>query len=465
MKIFCIIILQISTYSSQLNTIISQYLGNSVAENVNVSMSIRKIGSEEEIYAYQSKMALPPASTLKLFTTATAMDILGSNYTFKTQILKNGPVENSILNGDLILASDGDFSFGSKRLGSNSLKEIVNILKSKNISRITGNIKIEENQHFNIPSEWLMGDLGNYYGAHPKQFSYNENFYTVYFNAGKNVGDSATVSNIFPNSESWKITNLVKTAEKGTGDQVNIINLAPSKEIVLAGTVPQGSVNFEVKGSVPNINEVFVDLLKNECLKNGIEIEGNKISEIPSSDTLAVLNSTALSIIAEHCNFRSVNFFADGLSNFLKSRSKDSVKTYDDFLKSYWKSRDLSLSNFKFLDGSGLSPLNTLSAQTMTSFLAKMHESTQFGAFLKTVPIVGKTGTVVSLDSSGITKGRIHAKSGSISGTRNYAGYFLDEKKEIYAFCIFLNGFNGTAQLLSRQLLQNLMFKMIDLNQ
>jgi hypothetical protein len=41
----------------------------------------------------------------------------------------------------------------------------------------------------------------------------------------------------------------------------------------------------------------------------------------------------------------------------------------------------------------------------------------------------------------------------------------LDEKKEIYSFCIFLNGFNDTAQLFSRQLLQNLMFKMIDLNQ
>jgi D-alanyl-D-alanine carboxypeptidase/D-alanyl-D-alanine-endopeptidase (penicillin-binding protein 4) len=101
----------------------------------------------------------------------------------------------------------------------------------------------------------------------------------------------------------------------------------------------------------------------------------------------------------------------------------------------------------------------------MTSFLAKMHESTQFEVFLKTIPRVGMTGTVGYLDPSGLTKGRIYAKSGSISGTRNYAGYFLDEKKEIYSFCIFLNGFNDTAQLFSRQLLQNLMFKMIDLNQ
>jgi serine-type D-Ala-D-Ala carboxypeptidase/endopeptidase (penicillin-binding protein 4) len=465
MKIFCIIILQISTYSSQLNTIISQYLGNSSTENVNVSMSVRKIGSGEEIYAYQSKMALPPASTLKLLTTGTALDILGSDHTFKTQILRNGTIENNALDGDLVITSNGDFSFGSIRLGLNSLKEIVDVLKSKNIKKITGKIKIEENQHFDIPSEWLMGDLGNYYGAHPKQFNYNENFYTVYFNGGENIGDSATVSGIFPNSESWKIENLVKTAEKGSGDQVNIVNLAPSNEIVLTGTVPQRSVNFEVKGSTPDINEVFIGLVKNECLKNGIEIQGNEMQVNLRNDTLAVLNSPPLSIIAEHCNFRSVNFFADGISNFLKSMASDSVENYDDFLKSYWKTRGLNLSNFKFLDGSGLSPLNTLSTQAMTSFLSKMNSSPQFGSFLKTIQRVGKTGTVVSLDPKGITDGRIYAKSGSISGTRNYAGYFLDEKNEIYSFCIFLNGFNDTAQLFSRQLLQNLMFKMIDLNQ
>ena len=465
MKIFCIIILQISTYSSQLNTIISQYLEKSVAENVNVSMSVRKITYGEEIYAYQAKMALPPASTLKLFTTGTALDVLGSEYTFKTQILKNGIIENNSLNGDLIITSAGDFSFGSKRLGSNSLKEIVDVLKSKNIKRIGGNIKIEENQYFDIPAEWLVGDLGNYYGAHPKQFNYNENFYTVYFNGGQEIGDSASVSKFFPNSDRWKIKNLVKTAEKGTGDQVNIINLAPSNEIVLQGTVPLKSVNFEVKGSIPNINEVFVQLLRNECLKNGIEVLDNIFSGNISKDTLAILNSPSLSTIAEHCNFRSVNFFADGISNYLKSQAADSVDSYDSFLKSYWKSQDLNLSNFKFLDGSGLSPLNTLSTQTMTSFLTKMYASPQFDPFLKSIPRVGKTGTVVSLDPSGVTKGRIYAKSGSISGTRNYAGYFFDEKNEIYAFCIFLNGFNDTAQLLSRQLLQNLMFKMIDLNQ
>jgi D-alanyl-D-alanine carboxypeptidase/D-alanyl-D-alanine-endopeptidase (penicillin-binding protein 4) len=109
--------------------------------------------------------------------------------------------------------------------------------------------------------------------------------------------------------------------------------------------------------------------------------------------------------------------------------------------------------------------MNTFSCQTMTSFLSKMSLSNNFNSFLASIPKVGKSGTVVSLDPSGITRGRIHAKSGSISGTRNYSGYFYSEKNDIYAFSIYLNGINDTIQLFSRQFLQNLLFKMIDLNQ
>lgn len=465
MKIFCIIILQISTYSSQLNTIISQYLGNSSAENTNISISIRKISDEQEIFSYQPKMALPPASTLKLITTGTALDTLGADFKFKTLVKISGQITNGVLDGNIIIVPNGDPSFGSKRLGLNSINQIVDALKLKKIKQINGSVLIEEKNKHVIPNDWLLGDLGNYYGAFPKDFNYNENFYTVYFNGGDKVGDSASIKKVSPSSIKWKIKNNVTTADKGTGDMVNILNLAPYNEIVMNGTVPLKSTNFEVKGSIPNINDVFEDLLILECSKNGITISNQLFITGTQMDTLIVLNSPKLSTITEHCNFRSINFYADGLSNYLISTIADSSQDFNLFLKNYWSKKGLNLSNFNFLDGSGLSPMNTFSCQTMTSFLSKMAISKSFDSFLASIPKVGKSGTVASLDPSGITRGRIHAKSGSISGTRNYSGYFFNEKNEIYAFSIYLNGINDTIQLFSRQFLQNLLFKMIDLNQ
>lgn len=465
MKIFCIIILQISTYSSQLNTIISEYLENPSVENVNLSISLRKTSDEREVFSYQPKMSLPPASTLKLLTTGTALDTLEADFKFKTIVKISGQINKSVLEGNIIIVPNGDPSFGSKRLGLNSINEIVETLKLKKIKQIKGSILIEENRKYQIPNDWLLGDLGNYYGAFPKDFNYNENFYTVYFNGGDKLGDSASIKQIWPSSNAWRIKNNVKTAEKGTGDQVNILNVAPYNEIVMSGTVPLKSINFEIKGSIPNINNVFVDLLIAECLKNGIEVS-NEIQAVDNpTDTLIILQSPKLSTITEHCNFRSINFFADGLSNYLVSNFSDSAQDYNYFLKSYWSKKGLNLNNFNFLDGSGLSPLNTFSCQTMTSFLSKMATSKNFDSYIASIPKVGKSGTVASLDPSGITRGRIHAKSGSISGTRNFSGYFFTEKKEIYAFSIYLNGINDAAQLFSRQFLQNLLFKMIDLNQ
>lgn len=144
MKIFCIIILQISTYSSQLNTIISQYLGNSSAENTNISISIRKISDEQEIFSYQPKMALPPASTLKLITTGTALDTLGADFKFKTLVKISGQITNGVLDGNIIIVPNGDPSFGSKRLGLNSINQIVDALKLKKIKQINGSVLIEE---------------------------------------------------------------------------------------------------------------------------------------------------------------------------------------------------------------------------------------------------------------------------------------------------------------------------------
>lgn len=466
MKIFCLIILQISTYSSRLNTIISQYFENPVTENVNISMSVRNIKTGDEVYSYQSKMSLPPASTLKLLTTGTALELLGAEYKFKNYIKTNGPIQNGILNGDLIISSKGDFSFGSKRLGLNSLKDIVDILKRNGINSVDGSIKIEENNIFDIPNDWLLGDIGNYFGAYPGQFNYNENQYSVYVNGGNEIGDSAVISKVQPFSADWKILNLVKTAGRGTGDQVNIVNLAPSNLIKMTGTVPLKSVNFEIKGSIPDINPVFISLLKSEMLKNGINHRTDAISSNSViSDTLAIIESPNLATIAEHCNFRSINFFADGLSNYLVHYKSDSLKSYDVFLKNYWQKKGINLANFSFKDGSGLSPLNKLSVNALTNFLFKMTSSSEFNTFLTSIPQIGRSGTVSAIDPKGITKGRIYAKSGSFTGTRNFAGYFLDENKELFAFSIFANGINDTAQLFSRELLQNLLFEMIDLNQ
>src|SRR3954447_11776607 len=51
-------------------------------------------------------------SILKIYSTATALDVLGPAYRFRTPVHRRGRVSAGVLRGDLVLVASGDFSFG-----------------------------------------------------------------------------------------------------------------------------------------------------------------------------------------------------------------------------------------------------------------------------------------------------------------------------------------------------------------
>jgi D-alanyl-D-alanine carboxypeptidase/D-alanyl-D-alanine-endopeptidase (penicillin-binding protein 4) len=67
--------------------------------------------------AMNEAAAQPPASVAKAMTTLYALDRLGPNYRYATQVIATGPVQNGRLQGDLILVGSGDPSLDTDRLG------------------------------------------------------------------------------------------------------------------------------------------------------------------------------------------------------------------------------------------------------------------------------------------------------------------------------------------------------------
>lgn len=73
--------------------------------------------------------ALVPASVMKIYSLATALDAYGADYRFRTPVYRIGEVEDGVLAGDLVLVASGDFSFGLREqadgtLAFNSLPEV-----------------------------------------------------------------------------------------------------------------------------------------------------------------------------------------------------------------------------------------------------------------------------------------------------------------------------------------------------
>jgi len=118
MKLFLIIILLFSALLSvaQQNSepaFLTEFTQNKIVKNASVSLYVaNKTG--KELLSTTPQLCFTPASVLKLVTSATALELFGADFKFKTTIWTNGEISNGILNGDLIITGGGDPTLGSE---------------------------------------------------------------------------------------------------------------------------------------------------------------------------------------------------------------------------------------------------------------------------------------------------------------------------------------------------------------
>ena len=86
--------------------------------------------------------------------------------------------------------------------------------------------------------------------------------------------------------------------------------------------------------------------------------------------------------------------------------------------------------------------MNRMTAQAMTDFLGSMYRSQKFKSYFNSLPVAGQSGTIKSYFGGTKAEGNLRAKSGTMSGTRNYAGYVTNKYQENIAFCIMMNDYN-----------------------
>ena len=458
MSIFLCFFLQISLQLKTINTLVNNFLSDPETAHMGVSLSIRNCSKGEEIYAKDAKTALAPASTLKLLSTGAFLEKMGSGFQFSTSLYYSGEIINGTLKGNLIIDSDHDPSFFNAKFGRNDFSLIKNALLEKGINSIEGDIKIMQKEVEKVPLEWLVADMGNYYASIPRKFNYNENSFLFYFDTNKPLLSEASILNrgVFP--DSYKIVNKVKIAQNGTGDRTNIFNHPYSREVFVVGTLPQANGTFGIKGSLSYPEEIFKRDLLQYLNTNEPKVIFKKYSSISDLviKEIKVLRSPTAQELAKECNGNSNNFTAEAFGYWL-SKDKES---YQEYLNEWLASKNINLKQFNINDASGLSPSNTISTETMSNYLYKMNNSPVFTSFFNTIPVVGREGTVASMDAKNISKGRVRAKSGTIGTIKSYAGYVESSKNNLYSFSFVVFGIGEKQDKLARKFLESIMINL-----
>lgn len=437
-----------SVYQAEINKILKE----PALKHATVGIVVADAKTGVPVFELNPHQLVIPASTMKLVTTATALELLGAGYRFETKIGYTGTIDESgVLNGNLVVVSGGDPTLGSAyfcQAGERThfLDEWVAAVQRSGIKKITGKLVLDASVYETeeVPPTWVWGDIGNYYGAGANAFTVFDNLFTITFSSGK-TGELTKIIGTDPSPAGLEIDNRVVAADSNS-DQAYVYGSPMDKKRIIRGTIPKEQQAFSIKAAIPDPAAFF----GNEMLKNlktaGIEIDEFIIGgDTTAIKTITTHHSPALSDIVKIINHESVNLFAEHLLLQL-SAGISTVATREESvnrLQQFWKERGLATSEIFMEDGSGLSHYNSVSPAFLTSVLVEMKKGKNSAVFAESLPVAGE-GTLSSFSEVTFPAATLRAKSGSLTRVRCYAGYIKTESEKELAFTIMLNNFSGS---------------------
>jgi len=434
-----------------------------------VSFAVIDLSTGELISSVNKDLTNPTASTAKLFSTATALEILGASYQPKTFIFHDGFIDShGTLNGNIWIKGGGDPTLGSSFFTSSEnrtafLKNWMKALQNIGIKKIEGAI-IGDASAFgynSAPDGWSWSDLGNYYGAGPSGLSIFDNLIEMHFSTSSQVGQVTKLIKTVPEILDLEFHNYILSSTK-SGDNAYIYGAPYSLDRFGTGTLPVNSKDFVVKGSMPDpefqIAYEFYKLLSdnNISVNEGAKAVRQLEIESPKKEKLTLIiehKGPALIDIINLTNFKSINLFAEHMLTLIafEKTGIGSIENGITTFENYWKEK-INLDGIHLNDGSGLSRTNAISAQNYIALLQYMAKSKNAEAFKKSLPVAGVSGTLKSVCQGQSAENRMYAKSGTMSRIKSYAGYIDGKSGKKYAFALIANNYNCSSSAILQKM-------------
>lgn len=413
---------------------------------------------------------LTPGSTQKLFTTWIALELLGVDRTYATELQRTGPISDGTLKGDLIIKGGGDPSFASAQAGPDRTAAAVfgawvEALKNAGVRRVDGcvvgdgSFLNEEGPH---PAE-LWEDAGNYYAGVASGLCFNDNLFAAEFSGAAAPGKPVVLRGTVPaHTGIARFENRLVTGPGDSHDSAYFLGGFPSPMRLLRGSYPAGRMRFELKGSLPNpawtCAREFQDFLSGK----GIEVTGKGTAcgdplALPNHPSEAAENIPGTTVVSPPLrellrvvNQRSDNNWAAqtlaliGKGTGHAADWRGGLEAVYGWLDGHGFDRKL----VHLKDGNGLSRYDWIAPAQTARLLAYAFRDAKFPQFQAT--LIGAPGSEGKLDRFGPGwEGRLYAKTGTLEGVSALAGYLRGKSGKWLAFAIAANNFeprNGDPQ-------------------
>lgn len=410
----------------------AQILGIEGENHASIGIYVKDLKADTLVFASDADRNLVPASILKSYTSATALQQLGPDFRFKTQVQLVGDslVGTSVFNGDIKIQPGGDPTLESAHFKENLgfTDSIVARIQRCGITTINGKVIVNDSETKGGPvPQWEIDDVAWAYGAGIHQFNFRDNTFTYNPATGKCSPEVPGLEvKVLPNKSGVDVV-------RGMWDES------------LYAFMPSRSKKNTFKSTVPFPAKVFEEELLDKLRKAGITV--NDINSKYAGDACVTMlyehQSVPLSDILKSLMFRSDNMFAEGCLLALAPGAERSLAL--DREKRLWTWKGFDSKYTTVVDGSGLARVNRVSARYMGEMLEYMARSPYGKQYSTFFPRVGKDGTVKRFLADTKLDGRLALKTGSMRGVHCYAGYALDEDgNPSHVIVMMVNGFYCT---------------------
>jgi D-alanyl-D-alanine carboxypeptidase/D-alanyl-D-alanine-endopeptidase (penicillin-binding protein 4) len=400
----------------------------------------------DTLFAQNAGEMMQPASTMKLFSTAVALDRFGPEHRFSTDLLRDGALgADGTVNGSAYLRADGDPSMSARfyRDPNLPMATLARSVASAGVKHIKGDLVYDATAFDDqkIPDGWKTTYLGAAYAARVSALSLNENLVWVVVQPN---GKAAAVT-LEPATTSIPVRSTVRLVG-GRGGRI-IARRAADGGIDVSGSI--GSASGPLRYSlVVDDPALFTAGALRAALQNvGITVDGTvKPGKTPANaEKVASFDSPPLSQIVSEMNRESINIVAELLFRDAARASASNgtataaagLANLREFLE---KKVGVDPQSVRVSDGSGLSTLDYLTPRVMIELLSYAHRGPWSSAFHGSLPVAGESELLRRRMRATPAQGNLHAKTGTTNDVIALGGYVTSKSGEIIAFSFIYNG-------------------------
>ncbi|RZN45855.1 serine-type D-Ala-D-Ala carboxypeptidase [Escherichia sp. E13S3] len=414
----------------------------------NLALMVQKVGASAPAIDYHSQQMALPASTQKVITALAALIQLGPDFRFTTTLETKGNVENGVLKGDLVARFGAD-----PTLKRQDIRNMVATLKKSGVSQIEGNVFIDTSifaSHDKAPG-WPWNDMTQCFSAPPAAAIVDRNCFSVSLYSAQKPGDMAfvRVASYYPVT----MFSQVRTLPRGSAEaQYCELDVVPGdlNRFTLTGCLPQRSEPLPLAFAVQDGASYAGAILKDELKQAGITYSGTLLRQTQVNDpgtVVASKQSAPLHDLLKIMLKKSDNMIADTVFRMIGHARFNVPGTWragsDAVRQILRKQADVDIGNTIIADGSGLSRHNLIAPATMMQVLQYIAQHDNELNFISMLPLAGYDGSLqyrAGLHQAGVD-GKVSAKTGSLQGVYNLAGFITTASGQRMAFVQYLSGY------------------------